>query len=176
MFQIDNNDDCDDDSESLETYKQKIDSTKDLLLIFTDRKTVKFTSRTTAKVETGRWCEICKSVAENWSTTAQDLPFCREKPPKGDIRNAFFLSGNSSCSHRKMQLTIQCSLALRLTSRVSKSSHGPVFCYFWPRPRLVKDFHHAKWARLGPVNRSCTRPVTTIGGRLVSTGLAQQHV
>lgn len=95
MFQIDNDDDCDD--ESLETYKQKIDSTKDLLLIFTDRKTVKFTSGTTAKVETGRWCEICKSVAEKWSTTAQDLPFCREKPPKGDIRNAFFLGGNSSC-------------------------------------------------------------------------------
>ena len=85
MFQIDNNDDCDDDSESLETYKQKIDSTKDLLLIFTDRKTVKFTSGTMAKVETGRWCEICKSVVENWSMTAQDLPFCREKPPKGDI-------------------------------------------------------------------------------------------
>ena len=97
MFQIDNNDDCDDDSESLETYKQKINSTKDLLLIFMDCKTVKFTSGTMAKVETGHWCEICKSVAENWSTTAQDLPFCREKPPKGDIWNAFFLGGNSSC-------------------------------------------------------------------------------
>ncbi len=64
--------------------------------MFSDRKTVKFTSGTTTDVETGRWCLTCKSVMGK-CTNASNLPFYREKPPKGDIRNAFFLGGNSSC-------------------------------------------------------------------------------
>src|ERR1700678_923233 len=60
-------------------------------------------------------------------------------------------------------------------SRVSKSGHGPVFCHFWPRPRPLQKIYCTEWARLGPVNRSCTRPVTAIGKRPVLTGLAHSE-
>ncbi len=58
-----------DDDEALPAGKKtvmKIDMTRDLLTIFSERVTVKFVDEDGSVEEDGRWCNICRYVLHCW--------------------------------------------------------------------------------------------------------------